>query len=377
MNKIKHNNVITIIIISIIFGFMSGITGELFVRAYFNKYNVTQFNNAIPDNYPENSKIIIEKPSKINIEQTKQIKNVIKSSSQKIVGIFKKKKISKYKNNNDNIINLDNYYNINTPLEHGLIITSDGWVIMNPFTSNIADSDIINNYIAITNDKKIYTIDKVKCLENVLFIHMVNAKELQITKIEEEENIKKGELVILLDKDNNANISYIANKTNKHFIESSDQFSKEILLNNNKNSPPNSFLFNMSGGLVGMSNNNGEIDSINNFKFQILSLLDKNEDKKPIFGIKYIDLSVMASATSTIQKKGALVYSDKKDAIDKNSIADSIGIKEGDIITFIDNKEINEITPLNYILQDYRAGDTLDITYIRNKVKKIISITIQ
>jgi len=51
----------------------------------------------------------------------------------------------------------------------------------------------------------------------------------------------------------------------------------------------------------------------------------------------------------------------------KGSPAALAGLKERDIITHIDNIEINKDNDLKQVLQNYLAGDKIIIRYIRNK----------
>jgi len=357
------------IIIIVILGLFAGIIGGFFSSNYINLYGYNQFENILSGNYLNKTKIIVEKAEEIRIEQTEQIKNVVDLNAEKIVKIYKNENI------NDESAALGRYFKKNEHIKNGLIITSDGWIITNDFLSkNENIQQISNNYTVIDGEENTYTIDNFEQTSGGLFLHIKNAKELPVTSMVAEKNIKKGEMVVVLNKNGDIDVSYIAN-TLEEFVKSSDKFEKEIILVNN-NKFENSFLFNINGGLIGMSNNENKLFSINNLKFKILNLFTEEKTEKLFWGINYIDLSNVIIASSSAQKKGALLYNKDGVAIEKNSIAEKNGFKKDDIITFIDNKEINSENSLNYILQDYKPGDNIDITYIRSRNKKIISVDI-
>lgn len=57
----------------------------------------------------------------------------------------------------------------------------------------------------------------------------------------------------------------------------------------------------------------------------------------------------------------------KVNSITKESAAEKIGLKEGDIITKIDNKEINDPDELSEAIREHKPGDKVKVTYLRDK----------
>lgn len=60
--------------------------------------------------------------------------------------------------------------------------------------------------------------------------------------------------------------------------------------------------------------------------------------------------------------------------VSPNSPADKAGLRAGDIVTRIDNQEIESMNQLKRILYNYKKGDKANLTVIRNKNKLTISI---
>jgi len=356
--------------IMILFGFVAGIMGGVFVSSYMDSYNYSQFKNVLLNSYANKKGIVIERAEKITIEQGQQIKDVINLNQEKIVEIYKKKE-----KHDGKILVLGEYYQRDKNIVNGLIITSDGWIIVRDFFAKKQDlKNVLDDYIVVDYHNKIYKIDDFKRVERGIFLHLAGAKELPVTNIVSEADIEKGEIVVALNKHKNINVSYIAGES-EDFVKSCDKLTKEVILTSDKKFR-DSFLFDIGGGLISLSDENGSFFLVDNLKFEILNLLDADELKKPLWGMSYVNLSDMAIASSSVQKKGALIYNDKGDAISKGGVAEKIGLMENDIIVFVNSSEINADNSLNYILQDYKIGDNLDITYIRDGEKKIINIDI-
>ena len=61
-------------------------------------------------------------------------------------------------------------------------------------------------------------------------------------------------------------------------------------------------------------------------------------------------------------------------SVKKNSSADKAGLKKGDIITKIDDKNIDNISYLKYVLFQHKVGDKITIKYYRNGKKRQTSV---
>lgn len=136
-------------------------------------------------------------------------------------------------------------------------------------------------------------------------------------------------------------------------------------------------IINYNGELVGIIGSL-TIDSKTKF-FQIpsntirtsMDLAIKNElSSRPQIGIYYLSISkAYAIANNLNRDKGALIYSPSGKqglAILSGSPAEKAGLKINDIITFIGEKEINLDNPLSNLLSQYKKGNLVDLTVIRD-----------
>ncbi len=148
---------------------------------------------------------------------------------------------------------------------------------------------------------------------------------------------------------------------------------------------------NSGGPLV---NVNGEVVGINSLKFmeedvegmgfaipievamKHVSRLEKGEKiERPLLGVSLIDLdeaySIYHSGITVNENvtEGVLV-----EEVQSGSPADKAGLKKGDVIQKIDDEKLNNKAYLRYILYKYNVGDTIKITYFRDKEAKTVDI---
>ena len=371
------NNLIIIIIISVFFGLLSGVVGEILTRVYIfdDAYNLPFFTEInIADINKNNQNLVIRNPKKVVVEQNTKISEIANSSRKNIVGIFKKLENKIEKQENIEKFNIKNFYQINNELAQGLIITSDGWIITE---YNISDAEKISTstmekYVIIDYNKKIYNIDKIISddYSNYSYWH-IRANDLPVKEFASKNSIKNGNIVVAVNWDGAifvSNIIEIKDKNNK-LIKSSEDFNSEIILSNtiNKNFY-GSYLFDLNNNLVGIINNDGKINFINNFLSCIDCLLKNKKIKHAYLGIKYIDLSSLKQNNIISNNKynnGALIYStDEK----------LTKLLKGDIIISINNIILDKNNSLSNIISSKTAGDEINVIYLRNKEKKSVKI---
>ena len=63
--------------------------------------------------------------------------------------------------------------------------------------------------------------------------------------------------------------------------------------------------------------------------------------------------------------------------VDEDGAGASAGLKEGDVITAVDNQQLTKMAELQEYLSGKRPGDKVTITYLRNKSKKSAEVTLK
>ncbi|GBE16297.1 serine protease Do-like HtrA [bacterium BMS3Abin15] len=92
--------------------------------------------------------------------------------------------------------------------------------------------------------------------------------------------------------------------------------------------------------------------------------------ERPYLGIYYVPITKAYAIANDLERdKGALIYSASGKqglAIISGSPASKAGLKLNDVIIAIGEREINLDNPLSNILSEYKKGDEIELTVIRN-----------
>lgn len=368
--EFRKNSFIAIVILAVVFGMASGVVGELIARVYFldNTFNLPFYGeiNFSNGNY-RGPDIIIRDAKKVVVEQNNRVIETINSVQSSLVGIYKKNLLKKPAAQAKEF-NLGNYYKLGQNLAQGFIITSDGWIMTDFKPENM-------NYVVITQDKKIYSIDGIKSdpLTEFYFLH-VWAKDLPVRKFAQAGDIKNGQLALAVNWTGEAKLSSIVNNSDagNNILFFSDSFLSKILLSEDLGKKfKGSFLFNLSGDIIGLSDKNGAVEPIYHFTGAIKSLLKNRNIKRPGLGVNYVDLSKLVGAIPKKSGqgeygKGALIYKNAKGiSVVRGSAGESAGLKDGDIIISVEGITIDDKNSLTNIIQQFMAGDKVNIVYLR------------
>ena len=145
-------------------------------------------------------------------------------------------------------------------------------------------------------------------------------------------------------------------------------------------------IFNINGEVIGITTIKYIDDKIDGMGFAIpieyalkqMDKLEKNEKIEwPSLGITSID----AENSSALAKENIEIPNDIYEGVVIKEIEDngsvSNKLKKGDLITKIDDYSIKNKTYLRYKLYKYKIGDTITITYIRNKKEYKTKVTLK
>lgn len=145
-------------------------------------------------------------------------------------------------------------------------------------------------------------------------------------------------------------------------------------------------LLNVNGEVIGICSMKLVDDEIEGMGFAIpieyamshVESLEKGDKIDwPMLGISMANVT----DTATLYRNGILVDSDIKEGVVVVSAADNTGaakagLKKGDVITKINDTEIKDSAYLRYELYQHQAGDTIEITYIRDKKEHKVKVTL-
>jgi len=147
-------------------------------------------------------------------------------------------------------------------------------------------------------------------------------------------------------------------------------------------------LISLGGQVIGIntaiaygSQNIGFAIPINSVKNIIDSVYKHGKVIQTFLGVRYVMLTeeiVKQLGIKTTQ--GALVVGGRyptQGAVVAGSPAEKIGIKENDIITKVNDQDVNNNSPLFYLLNKYKPGDTVIFTVTRDNKEIQLSCTLE
>ncbi|NLZ74500.1 serine protease [Candidatus Falkowbacteria bacterium] len=378
MKKKLTKNIIFLITLLAIGGLLAGIFGGIVAYNYFvsdfslpyakQEVNLTNLNNA-------NSNFIIQEPKKVVINQDQKIAETINSLSTSIVGVFKE--IDLEEEEAKAVSAKPAYYSLNDPLFIGLIMTSDGWV-MSSLSAEDKKTFTSKDFVAISADRKIYQIDKVNVVKDlpgdIVFFHLAEAENLPVRKIASRSELSLGQSLLVINSRHNAWPTTLASFEKTPDILNSDSVNARLSLSNNSDAlQQNSLVFNLSGDLVAIISADKEVVPAFAHNYYWQSFWGVVKNVRPSFGVNYLDLA----STKILEKnldKGALIYPRGKVAVLENSPAQKAGLQEGDIITWINNRELDKQNDLADVIATYKSGDKITVSYWRDGQEKQVDL---
>ena len=150
-----------------------------------------------------------------------------------------------------------------------------------------------------------------------------------------------------------------------------DLFQTDAAINEGNSGGP---LVNINGEVIGLNTavasgaqNIGFAIPINDIKGLINSVLSKGQLQQPYLGVRYVSLTNdLASQFNLSITRGAYIVSgDNEPAVIAGSPADIAGLKDGDVITKVNNITIDDKTSLTGALAQFQVGDKVNLTVVR------------
>lgn len=381
-NKQK-NPLVLLIVVATLVGFIAGIAGEIIFKSYYSSnYNLPYLNqefNLSDLNYNRPS-LVIRDAKKIVVSQDVKVSETISSVQPTLLRIFKKIEAD---TNTTGVstssldANLDlssdelNYYRLDEPDFIALNITSDGWAIA-ALPSAISTSFKAEDYVAIDSNRKLYNLDGIsdfkKLPGNLFFFHLEGASNLPIRAVAPRPDIYLGQSVVIVSDFDKIDLNSISGLEFSGGVLSSDSLNIRLSLADDLNEDlSSSFVFNLAGDLVAIISPSGELIPAFSYTHYWQSFFADKAFNPPYLGLNYIDLSRSFVLGLEGRDKGALLRDSlNEEAVVEGSPAALAGLKSGDIITWVNNKELNINNDLASIISSYSPGDDIVVNYIRD-----------
>ena len=385
----QKNRLIPVIFLAIICGLAAGITGEIVTRVYILKdFSVPYFNNEVElaDLDYNRASLIIRDAKKVVVNQDVKIEETISSLRPALVGVFKdisldsRSATSTTAQLTDVSLASSGYYQLDEPVMMGLAVTSDGWIAAS-LPSSLEKDFNPAEHVVITSDRKIYKIDQVSSFRdlpgNLVFFHLAGASNLSVKKIATRQDISLGQSVIAVNDFNNVFLTSLASFKKPAAIASSDSLNSRFTFSGTITDEfKNSFVFDLAGNLVAVIGSDKIAIPAISYSHYWQSFFKKGEVLQPVLGVNYIDLSSAQVLGIALEKGAWLKDSSTGLAVEKGSPAELAGLQSGDVITWINNQELNADYDLSEIIAAYNPGDSITVVYVREGQEKNVNVTL-
>lgn len=276
----------------------------------------------------------------------------------------------------------------------GVIISADGYVVTNNHVVDGADEITV-----ILTDNREFSARIIGTDANTdLALIKVDGKNLPAISIGDSQKLKVGEWVLAIGNPFSIGTTVTAGIVSAKArsmagqggasVTSVQSFIQTDAAINRGNS--GGALVNTSGELVGINSMlYSETGSYSGYGFAIpTSIMNKVvEDLKKYGTVQRALLGIQGSDLNNyvdgLKQQGkdvpdfGVVNGIYVAKVDEDGAGASAGLKEGDVITAVDNQQLTKMAELQEYLSGKRPGDKVTITYLRNKSKKSAEVTLK
>ena len=363
--KGKTKEYIKTIIIVILLAIISVLLYNMYINIYISNYETSEY---------KSSKI----QQTANVEETtsQDVTNVIEKASESVVGI------SKLQDNGSSIFlkNSTSELAIGT----GIIISEDGYILTN---QHVSGNKYSTCYVTLPNGKE-YNANVIWADEDIdISIIKINAKGLTTANIGDSDKIKVGNQVYAIGNpigfefQRTVTSGIISAKDRTIKIEDEqkltymeDLIQTDATINLGNSGGP---LIKSDGTVIGINTVKittaegiGFAIPINIVKPIISKIIEKGTFEEANIGIFAYDKEVIPYLDSNLKFDNGIYVAQ----VNIDGPASKSGLKEGDIITKIDNIELNKMSELRSYIYLKSPNEEINLTVLRNNKKINISV---
>lgn len=327
-----------------------------------------------------------------NVEAQKMVRTVdeVKKESKEVADTVEKVTscvvgISKIKNIGSTIFLKDGTSQLG--LGTGVIVSENGYILSN---EHVTGAKYSNCYITLENGRS-YTANVVWSDSNLdLSISKISVKNLPYATLGDSDNVKVGENVYAIgnpigfefQRTVTSGIISGLNRTIKIDEEDTTTYMEDLIQTDAIINPGNSGgpLINLDGNVIGITTVKitsaegiGFAVPINTVKPIIESYLKENKFEEASLGIFAYDKNIIPY----LDEKANITKGIYVAQISLDSPASKSALKIGDIITKIDELELNKMCDLRCYIYTKKPGDEVALTILRNGKEQQIRVRLQ
>ncbi len=356
------------LILAIVFGIFSGITGDIIFRYYFESDWQSSWVNQewdLLNNDFDASKIIIQDAKKVVVSQDDKMGELADGLKPSMFSVF------------DRIEGLaasSTPYDLSSPILRAFVVSSDGWLLaIWPEELSSATSSL-PGLVALDSQRKQYPIDRVISgaarYPQIAFIHITGASNLEVKRFASVDDFYAAQTVLASDGNRSVLPGYIYSTAIGSGQLSSDEQAKSSSFSNGL-AEGGQLVLSPNGDFLGLLRDDSSIFPAFIIKSYWESGIASGELSLAKLGLAYYDLSYQY-LPSVGRDKGALVTD-----VTVNSAAEISGLRAGDIITHLGNYELTASRNLSDLVATYKPGDVINAIYLRGGVETQAKITLK
>lgn len=273
----------------------------------------------------------------------------------------------------------------------GILVSADGYILTN---KHVVDRATTVSVI-LSNGERHDDVEVVGSdpLNDVAFLKIPDVSDLTPAELGNSSSIRVGQQVVAIGNSlgqyQNTVTSGIISGTGRPVVAQSggtfesltDLLQTDAAINPGNSGGP---LLNMAGQVIGMNTavaadaqGIGFAIPINGIKGMLKVVLDSGEVERAFLGVSHIPVTPESASTYDLPvRSGAYIYAERGSAVSNDSPADEAGIREGDIITKVNEVEIGSSGALTTLIGEYAPGDTITLTLLRGGNERTLKVTL-
>ncbi len=277
----------------------------------------------------------------------------------------------------------------------GIVISSNGYVLTNKHVIDGMKSASI-----VMSDGTVYSrvnLVGTDPLNDIAFLKIQDAKDLSVASFGDSSTVRVGQNVVAIGNSlgqyQNTVTSGIISGLSRPVMASSDRYGNnveslnDLIQTDAAINPGNSGgpLINMAGQVIGINTaiasdaqGIGFAIPINATKGLVSGVLKDGTVRRAYVGVQYIDITSDVRAEYKLSvSQGALIKSTGAgQTVASGGPAEKAGVREGDIITKVNDRTVGEQGGLSSIIGEFSPGDKVEMTLLRDGKTKNISLTL-
>ena len=278
----------------------------------------------------------------------------------------------------------------------GMIVTPDGYIVTNKHVIDGARSvQVVTDSGDTYNDVEIVGTDP---LNDVAYLKIKNVSNLPTIPLGDSKTIAVGQPVLAIGNalgayQNSVTQGIIggtgrsveASDSNGQNVEYlTDMLQTDVAINPGNSGGP---LVNAAGEVIGINTavstdaqGLGFAIPISAVKGMLNSIIENGRAERAYLGLSYLTITPEVAKEFTLPvSQGAYIHSEnsRQSAIVSGGPADKAGLKDGDVITKIGNIEVGRAGSISTLVGEYKVGDTIQITIVRNKTEMLVNVTLE